>query len=52
MEGNKVSNFLRKYMMLIATVVVVIVFYILTGGKSLLPQNINNVISQNAYVSQ
>ena len=50
MEGNKVSNFLRKYMMLIATVVVVIVFYILTGGKSLLPQNINNVISQNAYV--
>ena len=50
MEGNKVKNFLRKYMMLIAMVVVVIVFYFLTGGKSLLPQNINNVISQNAYV--
>ena len=50
MEGNKVSNFLRKYMMLIATVIVVLVFYFLTGGKSLLPQNINNVISQNAYV--
>ena len=50
MEGNKLVNFLRKYMMLIATVVVVLVFYFLTGGKSLLPQNINNVISQNAYV--
>ena len=50
MGGNKVVNFLRKYMMLIATVVVVLIFYFLTGGKSLLPQNINNVISQNAYV--
>ncbi len=50
MEGNNIKNFLRKYMMLIAMVVVVIVFYFLTGGKSLLPQNINNVISQNAYV--
>jgi len=45
-----IKNFLRKYMMLIAMVAVVIVFYFLTGGKSLLPQNINNVISQNAYV--
>lgn len=50
MSGINVKNFLRKYMMLIAMVVVVIVFYFLTGGKSLLPQNINNVISQNAYV--
>ena len=50
MGGNKVVNFLRKYMMLIATVVVVLIFYFITGGKSLLPQNINNVISQNAYV--
>ncbi|WP_081861239.1 ABC transporter permease subunit [Butyrivibrio sp. AE2032] len=50
MGGNKVVTFLRKYMMLIATVIVVIIFYFLTGGRSLLPQNINNVISQNAYV--
>ena len=50
MEGSSIKNFLRKYMMLIAMVIVVIVFYFLTGGKSLLPQNINNVISQNAYV--
>ena len=50
MGGNKVVNFLRKYMMLIAMVVVVIIFYNLTDGRSLLPQNVNNVISQNAYV--
>ena len=50
MEGNKVLNFLRKYMMLIAMVVVVIAFSIITGGKTLFPQNINNLISQNAYV--
>ena len=50
MGGNKVVTFLRKYMMLIATVAVVLIFYFITGGKSLLPQNINNVISQNAYV--
>lgn len=50
MGGLNIKNFLRKYMMLIAMVIVVIVFYFLTNGKSLLPQNINNVISQNAYV--
>lgn len=50
MGGNKVVNFLRKYMMLIAMVVVMIVFFRLTDGTSLFPQNINNVISQNAYV--
>ncbi len=50
MSGYKVFNFFRKYMMLIITVGVVIAFYVITGGKSLLPQNINNVISQNAYV--
>ena len=50
MGGNKVVNFLRKYMMLIAMVIVMIVFFNLTDGTSLFPQNINNVISQNAYV--
>ena len=50
MGGNKVVNFLRKYMMLIAMVIVMIVFFRLTDGTSLFPQNINNVISQNAYV--
>ena len=50
MEGNKITNFLRKYMMLIAMVLVIIAFYFITGGKTLIPQNINNLISQNAYV--
>lgn len=50
MSTNKVVNFLRKYMMLIATVIVVIAFYFITGGKTLLPSNIDSLISQNAYV--
>ena len=50
MGGNKVVTFLRKYMMLIATVIVVIAFYFITGGKTLYPMNIDSLISQNAYV--
>ena len=45
MGGNKVMNFLRKYMMLIATVVVVIAFYLITFGKTLYPMNIDSVMS-------
>ena len=36
--------------MVIALVLVVIIFSISTGGKILLAQNINNLISQNGYV--
>ena len=50
MGANKLLNFLRKYMMLIATVIVVIIFYFITGGKTLIPMNIDSLISQNAYV--
>ena len=50
MGGNKVINFLRKYMMLIATVIVVIVFAYITDGRTLNPDNIDALISQNAYV--
>ena len=50
MGGNKVVNFLRKYMMLIATVIVVIVFAYITDGRTLNPDNIDALISQNAYV--
>ena len=45
-----VSAFFQKYTMIIALVVVVIFFAIITGGKNLLPGNINNLIAQNAYV--
>ena len=41
MGGNKVVNFLRKYMMLIATVIVVIVFAYITDGRTLNPDNID-----------
>ncbi|MCR4671295.1 MAG: sugar ABC transporter permease [Saccharofermentans sp.] len=36
--------------MLIATVLVVIAFYFITGGRTLNPDNIDALISQNAYV--
>ena len=36
--------------MVIALVLVIAIFSITTGGKILLPQNINNLISQNGYV--
>ncbi len=41
---------LKKYTMVIALVVIVGIFYVGTHGKILLPQNINNLLSQNAYV--
>ena len=44
------SAFLKKYTMVLALVVVAILFAITTQGKILFPQNINNLISQNAYV--
>ena len=50
MEKTNVSAFLRKYTMIIALVLVVVFFSITTEGKILFPQNINNLISQNAYV--
>ena len=40
----------KKYTMVFALVVVIIFFYAKTGGVSLYPQNLNNLISQNAYV--
>ena len=52
MNENKmsVSAFFQKYTMIIALVVVVIFFAIITGGKTLFPGNINNLIAQNGYV--
>lgn len=50
MEKTNSLAFLRKYTMIIALVLVVAFFQIMTGGKILYPQNVNNLISQNAYV--
>ena len=45
-----VKSVLTKYAMTIATVIVIIFFTVATQGKLLFPQNVNNVIAQNAYV--
>ena len=46
----KVGAILKKYTMVIALIAVMLFFQFKTGGSILLPQNINNLISQNAYV--
>ena len=46
----KALDILKKYTMVFALIVVIIFFYANTQGKILLPQNINNLVSQNAYV--
>ena len=50
MSSAKVTDALKKYAMVIALIAVMIFFQFSTGGKILLPQNINNLLSQNAYV--
>ena len=45
-----IKDVLKKYTMVLALIVVIIFFQVMTGGKMLLPQNLNNLISQNAYV--
>ena len=47
---TKILNFVQKYTMIIALVLVTGFFTWRTGGKILMPQNITNIISQNAYV--
>ena len=50
MTKTKVLNFIQKYTMIIALVLVTLFFTWRTDGKILMPQNITNIISQNAYV--
>ncbi len=54
MEHNlglqKTKNFLLKNTMILATIIVYAFFTIKSGGKMLLPQNVNNLILQNSYV--
>ena len=44
------SEILKKYTMVIVLVFVVIMFSVNTKGVMLLPQNVNNLVAQNAYV--
>ena len=47
---NKALDILKKYTMVLVLVLVLMLFTIGTGGKMLLPANVNNLIAQNAYV--
>lgn len=50
MDKVKVTEIIKKYTMVIVLVVVTLIFTLNTGGTMLLPQNVNNLIAQNAYV--
>ena len=50
MNKSKAMSILQKYTMVIILVLVVAFFTWKSGGKILLPQNITNIIAQNAYV--
>ena len=50
MDKAKVMSFVKKYTMIMVLVVVTVAFGIATGGKLFFPQNVTNLISQNAYV--
>ena len=50
MDKANMKAVLQKYTMIIVLILVTLFFTWKTGGKILLPQNISNLISQNAYV--
>lgn len=50
MTNSKILDFVKKYTMIIVLVLVLTMFAIMTNGSILLPANISNIISQNAYV--
>ena len=50
MNKSKVMSFIKVNTMIIALIFVTGFFVWQTGGKILLPQNVSNLISQNAYV--
>lgn len=50
MNKTKMMEGVKKYTMIIVLVLVTAFFAWGTGGKILLPQNVSNLISQNAYV--
>lgn len=45
-----ISDILKKYTMVLVLIVLVVLFSINTEGRMILPQNVNNLIAQNAYV--
>lgn len=47
---NQAKHIVSKYTMVLILLIVIIFFTAMTDGKMLLPQNVNNLIAQNAYV--
>lgn len=50
MDKAKLKSFIKTNTMIIALIIVTAFFVWGTGGKILLPQNMSNLIAQNAYV--
>ena len=50
MNMTKFKSGVRKYTMIIVLILVTLFFAWQTDGKILLPQNVSNLIAQNAYV--
>ena len=50
MSKTNAAQLIKKYTMVIALVVVFILFAVLTDGRLLYPQNLSNLLLQNAYV--
>ena len=50
MNKAKVTSFIKANTMIIALIFITAFFVWQTGGKIILPQNVSNLISQNAYV--
>lgn len=50
MDKAKIFHGLKKSTMIIALILVYLFFTVKTGGNMILPQNVNNLIAQNAYV--
>ncbi len=50
MSKDQILGFLKKNTMVFVLVIVIAFFSFMTGGAILLPMNVSNLISQNAYV--
>ncbi|MCC6497319.1 MAG: sugar ABC transporter permease [Propionibacteriaceae bacterium] len=48
--SRKLAVDFRQYGILAALVAIIVLFEVLTGGRLLLPGNVNNLIQQNSYV--
>ena len=47
---SRLSSNLRSGGLAVALVAIIALFAVLTGGQSLSPQNVSNIITQNAYI--